>query len=77
MGVAPGVYLLDQAVQRRHVAIVDSPPLVRDDIREAVCLRLEKSRVGAHSYSMAELSAACDGEKSASITGASVITVVS
>lgn len=41
--IAPGVYLLDQPVQRRHMAIMDSPPLVCDDYREAARLR-QRSR---------------------------------
>jgi hypothetical protein len=55
------------------MSTVDSPSFVRDDIREAVRLWQEKSRVGAHSYSMADLAAARDGEKSANTMGPSVI----
>jgi hypothetical protein len=75
--VAPGVYLLDQPVQRRHMAIVDTPSFVRDDIREAVRLWQEESRVGDHPYSMVEVAATSDGEKSVNITGSSVMYVVS
>jgi hypothetical protein len=68
--VALGVYLLDQPVQRRHVTIVDSPSLVRDDFREAVRLRREEPRVGARLYRMAEV-AATRGDAGQSANGAS------
>jgi hypothetical protein len=75
--VAPGVDLLDQIVQRRHVAIVDPPLLVRDDISEAVRLRLEVPRIGGHWYSMAKVAATREGAESANITGPSVICLAS
>lgn len=72
MLAAPCVYLIDQPVQRRHVAIVDSLSLVRDDFRKAVRLRPEEPRVGAHLYRMAEAAANREAGKARTAPAGSV-----
>jgi hypothetical protein len=54
--VPSGVDLIDQPVQRRDMAILDSPPFVRDDIREAVRLGQTEPWIGGHPYSMTGMS---------------------
>lgn len=54
---APFVYLSDQAGERCHVRVVNSSPLVCDDVIEAMRLRLEKAGIGHHSHSMPAMAA--------------------